>query len=101
MGAEVTKRKREGKMVIQTNHFLTDDDKHLNPSEEFADRYGEVWVYDSWPRYNARDRRLTRLPRSIIEAFARLQRPPVTTERTMQQMVFVPATGRYRLKVRV
>lgn len=99
MGREFSHRRIDGPMLIQTNHFIGEDE-HLNPPDEETDRDGTVWTYDTRPRYKALERRLQRLPTSLATAMQVLSRPPVTVEATQQQMCFSPATGRWLLRVR-
>lgn len=100
LGHEFTTRRKTESALIQTNHFVGEDLEHLNPSDEFVDADGCEWQYDSRPRYEALQRRLRKLPRSLDEALMKLQRSPVATGATMQSMVLCPATGKCRVLVR-
>lgn len=97
LGREFVKRRNTDSALVQTNHFVDDYLEHLNPPDEFVDADGCRWYYDTRPRYEALQRRLGKLPRSLGESLAKLKRSPVTTDATMQQMVLCPATGRWKL----
>jgi len=99
LGHEFHVRRKTASALIQTNHFV-DDLERLNPPDTFLDADGCEWRYDSRPRYEALQRRLRELPKSLDESLRKLQRSPVTTEATQQQMVLRPATGEYALRVR-
>jgi hypothetical protein len=81
--------------LIQTNHFVDDEDR--NPSEGLE---SDIIYYDSFPRYKSLNRRLKKLPDSLKDTMKHLSGMPVTNERTMQSMVFYPKSGRWLLKVR-
>lgn len=100
MGRTFATRRKTASALIQTNHFVDGDLEHLNPPQEFVDSDGAAWQDDSRPRYEALQRRLRKLPRSLDEALTKLRGSPVTTDATMQQMVLRPATGKCRVLVR-
>jgi len=101
LGRTFTTRKRVGEVLIQTNHFVDPEHEQYNDPHEWTDGEGVTWVSDSLPRYRALERRLKTQPETIDEALLKLARQPVTHQGTQQSMVLCPASGEWRLKVRV
>ena len=99
-GREFFVRRKKGKTLVVTNHFIGDEHEHLNGPDEEIDAQGNVWTYDTRPRYEALERRLRRLPTSLNEAMQKLGRSPVTTGATQQQMVLCPSRSICKARVR-
>lgn len=98
-GASLSRRAVRDDVLIQTNHYVEPDEQSLNPPEAWIDSAGIEWVTDSVPRYNALKRRLKLRPRDLSAALAKLRRPPVTHDYTIQSMAFCPATAEWMLRV--
>ena len=81
-------------VVMQTNHFRghRDLDKHNGP-ERWEDEEGQAWYCDSQYRSKSLTKRLKTPPRTLTEARKKICTSPVTTEDSMQQMIFQPASG--------
>jgi len=79
---------------MQTNHFRghRDLDKHNGP-ERWEDEEGQEWYCDSQHRAKSLTKRLKTLPRTLDDARKKICSSDVTTEDTMQQMVFQPSSG--------
>ena len=80
--------------LVQTNHFIghRDLEEHNSP-ETWEDANGQAWVCDSQTRARKLTKRLKTLPETLPEARKKICSTAVTTEDTMQQMVFQPANG--------
>jgi len=80
--------------LIQTNHFRghRDLEKHNSP-EKWEDEEGQEWVCDSQYRSKSLSKRLTNPPTTLADARKKICTSAVTTEDTMQQMVFQPASS--------
>jgi hypothetical protein len=87
--------------LIQTNHFRghRDLEKHNGPAR-WEDEDGQEWYCDSHDRAKSLTRRLKAPPRTLAEARSKICTSAVTTEDTMQQMIFQPASGYSRIWVR-
>jgi hypothetical protein len=87
--------------LIQTNHFRghRDLEEHNGP-ERWEDEEGQAWYCDSQYRSKSLTKRLKTPPRTLAEARKKICASAVTTEDTMQQMVFQPASGYSRIWVR-
>ncbi len=86
--------------LVQTNHFVDSQFADLNPPVETVDEDGQVWVFNSEPRYKAIERRFQQnSPRSVVDALDLLKREPVTNSTTMQSMAFCPARNEYQVRV--
>ena len=100
-GTEYSKRHAECGVLVQTNHFVHDDDEHLNPTRGVFEEDGELVYEGTYPRYDALVRRMKKQKPATIEAAQRLLKgPPVTHEDTMQSMVLCPSASRIMLSVR-
>ena len=80
--------------LIQTNHFRghRDLEEHNSP-EKWEDEEGQEWVCDSQYRAKSLTKRLTNPPTTLADARKKICTSAVTTEDTMQQMVFQPASS--------
>lgn len=87
--------------LIQTNHFRghVDLEKHNGP-ERWQDEEGQEWVCDSQDRAKSLTKRLMTPPATLDDARKKICTNVVTTEDTMQQMIFQPASGYSRIWVR-
>ena len=100
LGDEFRRRPLKEDFLVQTNHFMghKDLEKHNGPEKWKED--GEWWYCDSRIRAKALAKRLETYPTQLAEARKRICTSAVTTEDTMQQMVFQPASGYSRVWVR-
>ena len=92
-------REPDAACLLQTNHFVGEDLEHHNPPEEW-EQDGTVWFNDTYRRLRSLKRRLPEPPKTLSAARKEILGGPVTTTDTMQQMVFQPATGEWRVWVR-
>jgi hypothetical protein len=94
LGDSFRRRGMKGGKLVQTNHFAghRDLEQHNGP-ERWEDEDGQEWYCDSHDRAKSLTRRLKAPPRTLGEARSKICTSAVTTEDTMQQMVFQPATG--------
>jgi len=74
LGDSFVERRMDGRRLIQTNHFVDEDLAYLNGAEEWQEEDGSWLTCDSQPRYEALERRLRALPRTVDEARGKLQR---------------------------
>ncbi len=92
-------REPDAACLLQTNHFVGEDLENHNPPEEWQED-GTIWFNDTYRRMRALERRLATPPKTLSGARKEILGGPVTTTETMQQMVFRPATGAWRVWVR-
>jgi hypothetical protein len=94
LGGDFRRRGMKGETLLQTNHFRghRDLEEHNNPAE-WEDDDGQAWVCDSHYRAKCLTRRLKTLPTSLDDARKKICTSAVTTEDTVQQMVFQPASS--------
>jgi hypothetical protein len=87
--------------LMQTNHFRghRDLDEHNGP-ERWEDEEGQEWYCDSQHRSKSLTKRLKTPPRTLDDARKKICSSAVTTEDTMQQMIFQPASGYSHIWVR-
>ena len=101
LGDSFRRRGMKGDKLVQTNHFAGHRDlEELNGPERWEDEEGQEWCCDSHDRAKSLTRRLQAPPRTLAEARSKICTSAVTTEDTMQQMVFQPASGYSRIWVR-
>lgn len=94
LGDSFRQRGMKGDKLVQTNHFAGHRDlEELNGPERWEDEEGQEWYCDSHDRAKSLTRRLKAPPRTLTEARSKICTSAVTTEDTMQQMVFQPASG--------
>lgn len=94
------RRPSQGEPLIQTNHFVSEENSELNfgvtddagDDESTDDHYCE--------RYAALERRLIKKPGTIRDAFRKISRSPVTYEATMNSMLLRPSSGESIIHVR-
>ena len=101
LGSDFRRRKIKGGSLVQTNHFIghSDLEEHNNP-EEWEDEDGQRWYCDSRAREKNLVEQLKRLPASLREARKKICTSVVSTDDTVQQMVFQPASGYSRVWLR-
>jgi hypothetical protein len=101
LGDSFRRRGMKGDKLVQTNHFAghRDLEEHNGP-ERWEDEEGQAWYCDSQYRSKSLTKRLKTPPRTLAEARKKICTSAVTTEDTMQQMVFQPASGNSRIWVR-
>jgi len=94
LGSDFRRRAIKGETLLQTNHFRghRDLEKHNGP-ERWEDEEGQEWYCDSHHRAKCLTRRLKAPPRTLAEVRKKICASAVTTEDTMQQMMFQPASG--------
>jgi hypothetical protein len=94
LGSDFRRRGIKGETLLQTNHFRghRDLEEHNGP-ERWEDEEGQEWYCDSHYRAKCLTRRLKAPPRTLAEVRRKICTSAVTTEDTMQQMVFQPASG--------
>jgi len=94
LGDSFRRRGLKDNALIQTNHFRGHHDlnEHNGP-ERWEDEEGQVWYCDSQHRSKSLTKRLQVPPTTLAEARKRICTSAVTTEDTMQQMLFQPASG--------
>ena len=101
LGDSFRRRGMKGDKLVQTNHFAGHRDlEELNGPERWEDEDGQEWYCDSHDRAKSLTRRLKAPPRTLTEARSKICTSAVTTEDTMQQMVFQPASEYSRIWVR-
>jgi len=99
-GSEYDVRVAKDNFLVQTNHYVdvSEEIEQHNPPAETDE---EGFYYDTYERYDAIHRRFKKhRPTSMKTALNPLRRHPVTSDATMQTMVFCPATSKYHLEVR-
>jgi hypothetical protein len=101
LGDEYRRRPLKEDFLVQTNHYIGQKDleKHNGPAK-WKDKDGQPWICDSQYRANSLAKKLETLPMTLAEARKKICTSAVTTEDTMQQMVFQPASGYSRVWVR-
>jgi hypothetical protein len=101
LGNDFRRRSMKGETLVQTNHFIgyQDLERHNGP-ESWEDEEGQAWVCDSRYRSKSLTKRLTSAPKTLADARKKICTSAVTTEDTMQQMVFQPASGYSRVWLR-
>jgi len=67
-------------------------EQHNGP-EAWQDEDGQDWVCDSRYREKSLTKQLKTIPQTLADARKKICAGDVTTEDTMQQMVFQPASG--------
>ena len=89
-----------GEPLIQTNHFVSEENSDLNCG--VMDDAGDTETTDEHycERYAALERRLSKKPRTIRDAFKKISRAPVTYEATMNSMLLRPSSGESIIQVR-
>jgi hypothetical protein len=94
LGSDFRRRGMKGETLLQTNHFRghRDLEEHDGPAE-WEDDEGQSWVCDSHYRAKCLTKRLKSLPKTLDDARKKICTSDVTTEDTMQQMVFQVASG--------
>jgi hypothetical protein len=94
LGSDFRRRSIKGETLVQTNHFIghRDLEEHNGP-ERWEDEEGQEWVCDSQYRAKSLIRRLKTAPATLDDARKKICTSAITTEDTMQQMVFQPASG--------
>jgi len=94
LGNEFRRRGMKEDALLQTNHFRghRDLEQHNDP-ERYTDKTGQEWYNDSYDRVKCLTRRLKTPPLTLDNARKKICSSSVTTENTMQQMVFQPASG--------
>jgi hypothetical protein len=92
LGDSFRYRSMQDAAIIQTNHFLGHRDlgRHNGP-ERWEDEEGQEWYCDSQHRAKSLTKRLKTPPTTLADARKKICTSAVTTEDTMQQMVFRPA----------
>ena len=101
LGSDFRQRGMKGEAILQTNHYIGHNDlEEHNGPEKWEDDDGQEWYCDSQYRAKCLTRRLTTPPTSLAEARRKICTSAVTTDDTMQQMVFQPASGYSRVWVR-
>ncbi|MFM7520674.1 MAG: hypothetical protein ACKO9B_09430, partial [Planctomycetota bacterium] len=101
LGEDYRARGMKAGPLIQTNHFAgyRDLEEHNGP-ERWEDDEGQEWYCDSQHRAKSLTRRLRAAPKTLSDARGKISSRDVTTEDTMQQMVFQPTSGYARVWVR-
>lgn len=100
-GVEYAKREAECGVLVQTNHFVHDDDEHRNPTRGVFEEDGELFYEGTYPRFDALNRRLNKQKPKTVEAAHRLLKGlPVTDQNTMQSMVLCPSASKIMLSIR-
>lgn len=101
LGSDFRRRGMKGDKLVQTNHFAghRDLEEHNGP-ERWEDDKGQEWVCDSQYRATSLTKRLKAPPATLDDARKKICTSAVTTEDTMQQMVFQPASGYSKVWVR-
>jgi len=94
LGSDFRRRSIKGETLVQTNHFIghRDLEEHNGP-ERWEDEEGQEWVCDSQYRAKSLIRRLKTAPATLDDARRKICTSAITTEDTMQQVVFQPASG--------
>ena len=101
LGDEYRRRSLKEDFLIQTNHYIGQKDLEMhNGPAKWKDDDGQEWVCDSQYRAKSLAKKLETFPLTLAEARKRICTSAVTTEDTMQQMVFQPASGYSRVWVR-
>jgi hypothetical protein len=98
-GSTFWTREPDEACLLQTNHFVGEDLENHNPPEEW-EQDGTIWLNDTYRRMRALEKRLPEPPKTLSGARKEILGGPITTTDTMQQMVFQPATGAWRVWVR-
>ena len=101
LGDSFRRRGLKENALVQTNHFRghRDLDEHNGP-ERWEDEEGQVWYCDSQHRSKSLMKRLKAPPKTLAQARTNICTSAVTTEDTMQQMVFQPASGYVKVWLR-
>lgn len=101
LGSDFRRRSMKGDALVQTNHFIghRDLEPHNGP-EAWQDEDEQDWVCDSRYREKILTKRLKTIPRTLADARKKICVGDVTTEDTMQQMVFQPGSGYSKAWVR-
>ena len=101
LGDSFRRRGLKDNSLIQTNHFRghRDLEEHNGP-ERWEDEDGQEWFCDSQHRSRSLATRLSAPPITLAEARKRICTTTVTTEDTVQQMVFQPASGYSKVWIR-
>ena len=101
LGDRYRRRPLKEDFLVQTNHYIGQKDLEVhNGPAKWKDDDGQTWVCDSQYRAKSLTKKLETFPLTLAEARKRICTSAVTTEDTMQQMVFQPASGYSRVWVR-
>ena len=101
LGDRYRRRPLKEDFLVQTNHYIGQKDLEVhNGPAKWEDDDGQEWVCDSQYRAKSLAKKLETFPLTLAEARKRICTSAVTTEDTMQQMVFQPASGYSRVWVR-
>lgn len=94
LGDRYRRRPLKEDFLVQTNHYIghKDLEEHNGPAR-WKDEGGQTWFCDSQHRAKSLARKLETHPMTLAEARKRICTSTVTTEDTMQQMVFQPGSG--------
>jgi hypothetical protein len=98
LGDHYNARRPEENLLIQTNHFITEEYRHLDVME-WTDEDGKSWVSDTQERYEALGKRLARKWPEDARGCLRFLEEPVANECTCQSMGLHPASGDISLRV--
>ena len=100
LGDRFQRRTMTGKVLVQTNHFVGSGLEKHNGPDEWQDAKGQWWQCDSRLRAKSLARRVKKVPGNVSDARKRICVSSVTTTDTMQQMVFQPASGYWKVWLR-
>jgi hypothetical protein len=101
LGSEFHERGPRNRRLVQTNHYVGHEEleEHNGPAR-WTDDDGQEWFCDSHLREKTLRSRLKTVPTSLAEARKKICSRSVTTEDTVQQMVFQPGSDFAQVWVR-